>query len=161
MSFVVSLPFKMSYMGIVPTDSHIALHRAQLIDMLKSRLPTTCTVHTSKTLASYTRNTDINSSYILRFTDGTTANSDVLIGADGVRSTVRKGLFRDLREEGKYTNRSLLGLKTFVESQWSGTIVYRSLIQPQKLRKISPDHPLFTAKAPLNVCSSASLLSFL
>lgn len=140
----------------IVTDSHIALHRAQLIDMLKSRLPPTCTVHTSKTLASYTRNTNTDSSYLLHFTDGTTANADVLIGADGLRSTVRKRLFRDLNEEGKSIP-NLLGPKTFIEPQWSGIVVYRSLIQPQKLRKTSPDHPIFTAKAPLNVCSSTLL----
>ncbi|KAF9064305.1 FAD/NAD-P-binding domain-containing protein [Rhodocollybia butyracea] len=157
---------------VVSSYSHIPLHRAQLVDMLKSRLPRTCTIHTSKCLESYTRCTD--SSYILRFTDGSTATTDVLIGADGVRSAVRKSMFQDLSVQGKLPP-DLLSPEAFhkaVEPQWSGITVYRSLIQSQKLREISPDNPLFSAKAPMNFVgkgkhiiaypiSSGTLINFL
>lgn len=134
-------------------DSHIGLHRAQLVDMLKSRLPPTCTIHTSKQLASYSRNTD--SSYIMRFTDGSIANSDVLIGADGIRSAVRRSMFQDLIEQGRLPPGLLSpeSLHKALEPQWSGITVYRSLIQPQKLREISPDHLLLSSKIVMNVRS--------
>jgi salicylate hydroxylase len=77
----------------------------------------------------------------------------VLTGADGVRSAVRKSMFQDLSTQGKLPP-DLLSPEAFhkaVEPQWSGITVYRSLIQPQKLTEISPDHPLFSAKVPMSV----------
>jgi len=135
---------------LISSYSHIGLHRAQLVDMLKSRLPPTCTIHTSKQLASYSRNTD--SSYIMRFTDGSIANSDVLIGADGIRSAVRRSMFQDLIEQGRLPPGLLSpeSLHKALEPQWSGITVYRSLIQPQKLREISPDHLLLSSKIVMN-----------
>lgn len=102
-------------------------------------------------MASYTRTPD--SSYILEFTDGSTANADVLIGADGVRSAVRRTLFHKLTEQEKHTpgRFSPEVLHKTVEPQWSGTLVYRSLIQPQRLREKFPDHPIFKSKAPISV----------
>jgi len=129
---------------IISSYSPIPLHRAQLVDMLKSRLPVTCTVHTSKTLTSYAVKSD--GSYILQFADGTTAETDVLIGADGVRSVVRRVLFEDLAKQGE-PRLAPEDIRAAIEPQWSGIMVYRSLIQASKLRSIDPNHPSLTLGA--------------
>ncbi|KAJ4391058.1 hypothetical protein N0V93_004672 [Gnomoniopsis smithogilvyi] len=62
-------------------------HRPALLRELLEGTPTDC-MHTSKRLDKFVRKSD--GSLELHFLDGTTHDCDILIGADGVRSTVRK-----------------------------------------------------------------------
>lgn len=120
--------------------------------MLKSRIPPRCKIHTGKALMSYTIRDE--GGYVLQFADGTTHETDVLVGADGVHSVVRRLLFEDLSHKGNLPSAlsSPDDLRKVIEPQWSGTMVYRSLIQPHKLRAISPDHPVLEATVPFSVC---------
>lgn len=120
--------------------------------MLKSRIPPRCKVHTGKALTSYAIRDE--GGYVLQFADGTTDETDVLVGADGVRSVVRRLLFEDLARKGNLPSAlsSPDDLTKVIEPQWSGTMVYRSLIQAHKLRAISPDHPVLEATVGFSVC---------
>lgn len=63
------------------------VHRAALLKELLAGTPSD-RMHASKKLKTVDRNPD--SSLTLRFEDGSTHDTDVLIGADGIHSTVRK-----------------------------------------------------------------------
>jgi salicylate hydroxylase len=63
------------------------VHRAAFLRELLADVPPE-RMHASKKLDNFDQNSD--GSLTLRFTDGTTHECDVLIGADGISSTVRK-----------------------------------------------------------------------
>lgn len=66
---------------------------------------------------------------MLCFSDGSTSNADVVIGADGIRSVVRANMLSDAER---------------VEPGWSGVTVYRALVPSNVLetRHIGEDHPI-------------------
>jgi salicylate hydroxylase len=125
------------------------LHRSTLIKTLEESLPPApiCTVHTSSRLVSYQGNEPV----VLTFADGTTRTADVVIGADGVRSVVRAGMFPGGMYEGKK-----------VEPKWTGVVAYRSLITRTMLERVQDgQHRALTQ--PIIVCFvlfySASLIA--
>ncbi|KAJ5559902.1 hypothetical protein N7513_002301 [Penicillium frequentans] len=68
------------------------LHRAHLLDCLKERVPQS-SLNLGKHLASIDRNTSEGSApYTLHFEDGTTAEADIVIGCDGIKSNVRRDM---------------------------------------------------------------------
>ncbi|KAH7883015.1 hypothetical protein F5I97DRAFT_1938890 [Phlebopus sp. FC_14] len=118
------------------------IHRQELVDALERHIPTSCTFHFHKRLTTYTADESFLSgpSIIMQFADGTTASTDVLIGADGVRSAVREAMFNDiakLRPDVVDVGR----LKEYIDPTWTGVLVYRSVIPAEKLSKIHPNHP--------------------
>lgn len=66
------------------------LHRAHLLEALKSRVPESV-LNTGKKLSTIDWDT-ANNEYVLTFLDGTTAQADIIIGCDGIKSTVRNHL---------------------------------------------------------------------
>ncbi|KAF8128576.1 hypothetical protein EV363DRAFT_1339975 [Boletus edulis] len=118
-----------------------SMHRQQMIAILERHLPASCTVHPKKQLVSYVESEqeDAHSTLPIRleFADGTTATTDVLIGADGIRSAVRKTMFEAAsRDEGN----DKMDLKQYVDATFTGMTVYRSLISAEILRKEHPDN---------------------
>ncbi|KAL1672761.1 hypothetical protein EV122DRAFT_294643 [Schizophyllum commune] len=106
----------------------------------------------------------------LEFENGATATCDVLIGADGLRSRVRRGL-ADLAEAEVAAARSASGAAKVVddgakplakaeknqqtfhsaelfaaraEPVWTGTYVYRGLVETARLAERWPGHPALT-----------------
>ncbi|KAG6380307.1 hypothetical protein JVT61DRAFT_8416 [Boletus reticuloceps] len=117
------------------------MHRQQMIAILERHLPASCTVHPKKQLVSYVESEqeDAHSTLPIRleFADGTTATTDVLIGADGIRSAVRKTMFEAASiDEGNEE----MNLKQYVDATFTGMTVYRSLISAEILRKEHPDN---------------------
>ena len=108
----------------------LLIHRSALITALQAGFESYphYTVHTSARLVSYMRSSDVEtgSPITLHFADGTTATADVVIGADGIRSAVRSTMFE--------------GSSTGPRPKWTGTIVYRSLIQREALDAIWTNH---------------------
>ncbi|KZV87012.1 FAD/NAD(P)-binding domain-containing protein [Exidia glandulosa HHB12029] len=97
----------------------LALHRNALVTALKNRIQPDvspfCTVHVSSRMTSYAESSD---GLTLTFSNGNTAPADVLIGADGVRSIVRAGMFSNS------------------PATWTGTIAYRALITTESLERV-------------------------
>jgi len=91
-----------------------AFLRELLVDVPQERM------HASKKLDTIDRNSD--GSITLHFTDGTTHECDVLIGADGIRSTVRKFVLGEddpaafPRNTGSW---AIMTLKPYAEAQAS------------------------------------------
>lgn len=68
------------------------LHRAHLLDSLKERVPESC-LNLGKRLVSIDRNTSAGGTpYTLRFENGSTADADIVIGCDGIKSNVRRDM---------------------------------------------------------------------
>ena len=70
---------------------HLTLHRRDLLAVIASGLPSE-RIHLGHRLASFTNQGDTVEAW---FDNGARISFDVLIGADGIRSTVRAGLFGD------------------------------------------------------------------
>ncbi|KAJ5665771.1 uncharacterized protein N7477_008219 [Penicillium maclennaniae] len=66
------------------------LHRADLLDSLKERVPQS-SLNLGKHLTSIDRNSP-GAPYILHFQDGSTAEADIVIGCDGIKSNVRRDM---------------------------------------------------------------------
>ncbi|KAJ5324282.1 hypothetical protein N7476_002882 [Penicillium atrosanguineum] len=66
------------------------LHRADLLDSLKERVPQS-SLNLGKHLASIDRNSS-GAPYTLHFQDGSTAEADIIIGCDGIKSNVRRDM---------------------------------------------------------------------
>jgi salicylate hydroxylase len=110
------------------------MHRQHLMDTLKQYLPMSCSLHFNKQLTRYEN--QLSGSLILHFADDSTSTTDVLIGADGVRSSVRKTLFetldRDIMDPSK--------IRHYIDPSWTGTLVYRTVFPAKKLSDFDPNH---------------------
>ncbi|KAF9224870.1 FAD/NAD(P)-binding domain-containing protein [Gyrodon lividus] len=116
------------------------MHRQQMVAILEKCLPASCTVHFKKRLTSFAEppqhDGGLTEPITLSFADGTTATADILIGADGVRSAVRKTMFEAASEDGDEAD-----LKQYIDATWTGMVVYRSLFPAENLRKVDPENP--------------------
>ncbi|KAJ7097196.1 hypothetical protein B0H15DRAFT_33887 [Mycena belliarum] len=119
-------------------------HRADFQKILLAHLPKSCRVNCSKRLRTYTNRP--SSPTELVFEDGTRAVCDVLIGADGLKSAVRRTLLTEranwMQAQGRWQEAADIG--ACIEPSWSGTIAYRSLIPAERLRATAPGHPVLT-----------------
>lgn len=114
-----------------------------MVDILQRNLPSSCATHTSKKLTHYHKGVD--GKFTLYFADGTTATSDVLVGADGVRSATRRTMYESLaknaeRDGGQDATVSAETLRKFVDPMWTGTLAYRCLIPTKRLQELDPGH---------------------
>lgn len=71
--------------------------RPQFYGLLQRHMPKEY-VHVGKKIVSMDQNDE---GVVLRFSDGTEARGDILIGADGAYSAVRQGLYAKLKEAKK------------------------------------------------------------
>ena len=69
------------------------MHRADMVDVFVRHLPASCTIHTSKRLIKYTEPRHPGGAYVLHFADGSVAEADVIIGADGIKSKTRASMY--------------------------------------------------------------------
>ncbi|KAI5826656.1 FAD/NAD(P)-binding domain-containing protein [Schizophyllum commune Tattone D] len=179
-------------------------HRADFQGMILRHLPPSVRVHLSHRLVGFTESPRVSSSSTsslpslsssprvsssssssateihLEFENGATATCDVLIGADGLRSRVRRGL-ADLAEaevaaarsaeaeaarsgvaaaekadvvaagsgamkagKNHHTLHSAELFAARAEPVWTGTYVYRGLVETAKLAERWPGHPALT-----------------
>lgn len=126
----------------------LSFHRHKFQQVLLDRLLTTsCQSHNSKRIVSYCYEQPISQSrrrshppIVLRFQDGTLAHCDLLIGADGIQSTVRACMLREAAEKSRANGRTREAkeLLSGVESRWSGMSIYRTTVSAEALnRKLS------------------------
>ena len=115
-------------------------HRAEFHGVLLNRLPPSCGAFTSKRLESYIQQP--NGPIMLHFQDGSTATCDILLGADGIKSAVRKTMFHEaaLLAESEHRNIDAEKLRSLSEPHFSGCFAYRALIPSTRLASISPQH---------------------
>ncbi|KAG6844819.1 hypothetical protein H0H87_003386 [Tephrocybe sp. NHM501043] len=119
-------------------------HRADFQKVLLRRLPKSCKTHCSKRLRSYSQR--LSGPIEVVFEDGSSTTCDVLIGADGLKSAVRKGVLREkadwARSEGRRGEASYH--ESLGDPVWSGTNAYRALIPTEALKRSFPDHKILS-----------------
>jgi salicylate hydroxylase len=122
-------------------DAPSPMHRQHMVAVLERHLPVSCTVHPGKRLVNYIEpeqeDADSTSPIRLEFADGTTATTDVLIGADGIRSAVRKTMFE---VASKDTSNDKTDLRQYIDATFTGMSVYRSLVSAEALKKENPEN---------------------
>lgn len=124
----------------------IRLHRKALQQVLLSFQPTG-RVHLSHKLTSYEETDD---EVLLHFADGSNATCDLLIGADGIRSSVRRRFIEAQKSDKSMNNPLPDGLRTG-DAVWTGSYAYRGLVPFGKLDSRLPGHRALTT--PLMVSS--------
>ncbi|KAH9929152.1 FAD/NAD(P)-binding domain-containing protein [Fomitopsis serialis] len=134
-------PQGVSFCEGIPKAGFASLHRAKFQQFLFERVSQYHTVIFSKRLTSYTelQSKDI----LLNFRDGSSATCDLLVGCDGIKSTVRSVLYRSLAGEASAggDEAEAAELRKHVEPVWSGTVAYRALIPMDALELVHPNHP--------------------
>ncbi|KAM6494775.1 salicylate hydroxylase [Amanita muscaria] len=106
----------------------VRIHRADLQRILLDDATKRCRLHLSSKLVSYTEHED---SVQMVFENGSTGTCDLLIGADGVKSVMRR-LF--------LANQPGDGYKESIDPVWSGSCAYRGIISREELFKKFPGH---------------------
>lgn len=122
----------------------ILFHRADFQQVLLRKLPISCKAHYSKRLRSYKQR--LSGPIELLFEDGSSTSCDVLIGADGLKSAVRRTFLAEKAELAKSEGKAaeVDEINASIDPVWSGTNAYRALIPAEKLRARAPDHPILT-----------------
>ena len=101
------------------------LPRASLLNILQKDLKNAnCHVQMNKKILTWEQQGQRD--LILYFEDGTSTVVDLLIGADGVHSQVRRRLFK--------------GKPSFTEPEFSGQFAYRMSIPRADIVKFKPNH---------------------
>lgn len=105
------------------SDGCIRFHRAEFLDVFVSHLPPGI-AHFGKRISSYT---NVSPDKIeLKFQDDTVDYCNVLVGCDGIKSTIRRQVYMKLAEEDP-------SFSKFMDPVFSGTIAYRGLISSERM----------------------------
>ena len=138
------------------------MHRAEFHEVLLNRLSSRCHTSPSKRLESYVQRP--GAPIMLRFQDGSNATCDILIGADGIKSAVRKTMLQEaaMWAESQHRNFDAAKLRSLGEPRFSGFVAYRTLIPAERLSNISPQHRALSSAvqvrfSPLRVCDHRGL----
>lgn len=120
----------------------MALPRVEMITLLVEALKPESTpwlkVHFSKKLKSYDQDA---AGVSLCFADGSVSRADILIGADGIGSPTRKAMFTDLANRAsRHDPEKATAILQTAQPTWTGTYAYRTLIDAERLRAVSPQN---------------------
>ena len=117
----------------------VSFHRADIQEVLLKHVSPNTKPHLSHRLSTYT---ETNDGVELEFTNGSKATCDILVGADGINSVVRKVFLS--KEKG--IDPSSEEAEKVSQPVWSGTMVYRSLINSEVIRLMNPNHPALSTR---------------
>jgi salicylate hydroxylase len=111
-------------------EPHRRVRRAAFLDALV-HLVDPARTHFNKRCVSLRTCTDGSRSIELSFSDGTTAQADLVLGADGIRSVVRSHAVSDQRHDEDVADKS----RGLVRAAFTNTIAYRGLVPNAKLKE--------------------------
>ncbi|KAI0787948.1 FAD/NAD-P-binding domain-containing protein [Fomes fomentarius] len=139
-----------TYAYVLAPSGSATMHRKDMIDVFLRHLPSSYRLHTSKRLVKYTTLEGVSGSPVtLHFADGTTAEADLLVGADGIHSATRMRMYELAHNSECATSGSSASMAVPLEEctrcaaalpTWTGVFAYRSLIPTEKLYSLNPTH---------------------
>ncbi|KAI0364648.1 FAD/NAD-P-binding domain-containing protein [Pilatotrama ljubarskyi] len=111
-------------------------HRSDLQRLLAKHLHA-AKIHFSKRLSRYQLPQRGESPIALRFRDGTSADCDLLIGSDGIKSAVRRTMYESLADEAARKSDLVEAqrLRKMADPVWSREVAYRGLAPATELEK--------------------------
>ncbi|KZV74945.1 FAD/NAD(P)-binding domain-containing protein [Peniophora sp. CONT] len=124
------------------------VHRADFHDILFRHLPEHVELHSNTRLKSYSDSGDITSPVRLDFADGSTAECDVLVGADGVKSAVRAAVLENIASRTQDAGKAER-LRASIEPRFSGATVYRAVISREQLPQVPADSSVWKSAAKI------------
>ncbi|KIJ55835.1 hypothetical protein M422DRAFT_240459 [Sphaerobolus stellatus SS14] len=138
--------------AFVNQSINLGFHRSHLHDLIAEELRQRgrATFHFKKRCVSFSQQDDETDAVTIYFADGTSANSDVLVGSDGIKSAVRGHLLYGESEKGdlpdlpRAVREREHDWRRFVGTHFSGAVAYRALINAEELRAIDPHNILLT-----------------
>ncbi|KAI0772508.1 FAD/NAD-P-binding domain-containing protein [Trametes elegans] len=112
-------------------EENMTFHRGELQEVFFEHLRSPERVHLGKRVVSYTQPSDCTSKIEIQFQDGTTATCDVLVGADGIKSNVRKALYTHLANaaEARQHTSEAEHLRSYIPVVYTGASVYRGVLK--------------------------------
>ncbi|KAF8229500.1 FAD/NAD(P)-binding domain-containing protein [Tricholoma matsutake] len=128
--------------------SFVRYHRPDFLQVLMEHLSPSHNAHFSKRLHSYTEQP--SGQIKLYFMDNSTATCDILIGADGLKSAVRKSLLTERSKQAAKAGR-LAEAEDFLQKinpSWTGIVAYRGLVSAEKLKAYRDAHPDAKIRVP-------------
>lgn len=134
------------------SETVYSFHRADLQKVFMQNLRSPEAVQLGKRLASYSQSA--SGPIVLRFQDGTAATCDVLIGCDGIKSSVRGAMYTAFADaaQGAGKEDEAAALRVHIAPRFSGAVVYRSLIRKETLPEDVAARAAFTKTAMVLYC---------
>lgn len=129
----------------------ITIHRADFQQVLISHLPPSTRMFFKKRIRSYTQ--DLTGPVELLFEDGSRATCDLLIGADGLKSSVRSALLNERAHWAQAEGRPSEAARALdaIHPSWTGQVAYRALIPAAKLRACNANHSVLTTPMQVRI----------
>lgn len=130
----------------------MTFHRPDFQNALLRKLPRSTKIYCAKRLRSYTQRP--TGPVELYFEDGSTAICDVLVGADGLKSAVRRSMYAEKARVAQSEKRmkEAAEYEASIEPTWCGTNAYRALIPTERLSARHPGHRVFTQPTQVRGC---------
>ncbi|KAI0750646.1 FAD/NAD(P)-binding domain-containing protein [Daedaleopsis nitida] len=134
-------------------EKTFSFHRAELQKVFLAHLNRPDAVRLGKRLLSYSQPAGPGR-IELRFHDGTTATCDVLVGCDGIRSSVRAAMYSELAAAASAAGdeRKAEVLRSYMPPRFSGAVVYRCMVRKDELPDEALAHPAFNSHAMIIYC---------
>lgn len=123
--------------SLIYQGTYAKYHRADLQEILLSHVSSFVRYHLNHRLVNYT---ELEEGIELKFKNGETASCDILVGADGINSVVRKVFLAGKRGLDSSSEEALMNASPV----WSGTSVYRGLVDSEVIKRESPNHRALT-----------------
>lgn len=120
-----------TFMNITLPGGTRSVHRAHLHQALAEKLGENTHLHLSTRVVGCR---DYDDHVTLEFHDGNTASFDLVVGADGVKSVIRK----------EFLTAKFQSQEDCINPIWSGTTIYRTLITKESLEQQFPNHRSLT-----------------
>ena len=130
--YILNRAYSIPYRGGLAT-----YHRADLQEILLNHVSSSIHCHLNYRLVSYK---EVKERIQLEFKNGETASCDILVGADGINSVVRKVFLANKRGIDSSSEEAV----TNAAPIWSGTSVYRGLVNSEVIKRELPNHRALT-----------------
>ncbi|KAF9482883.1 salicylate hydroxylase, partial [Pholiota conissans] len=129
--------------SIIVTGTPLSFHRTVVQEALLQHLSPSIKFHLSSRLVSYTESSgSVTAPIELSFADGKSATCDLLIGADGIKSIIRRQVTSENPHASSLDSEGDRCLNT--DPVWTGTFAYRCAVDSTILKEKMPSHRALT-----------------